>query len=211
MDLNDWLKKTGAKGQEDLELADFASTGRGIRAKRPFKQGEKILTIGGDSLWTLQRAHDDELVGSILKCASLSVEDTLALYLLFVRSRESGYEGLKSHVAVLPTSYTSSIFFSDDELEVCAGSSLYTITKQVLEQLDESYRDIVQRIIGPNGDLFPLDKFCFDNVSQQSIEDWRYANRNSTNGQLVRFGVAVWTLRCPKTSQHASCRHSLTC
>lgn len=170
MHLDEWLRKTGAKGLDSLELADFPCTGRGVRAKRAFKRGEKILTIGGNALWTVKRAHDDELVGSILKNASLSVEDTLALYILFVRSRDSGYEGLKSHVAVLPASYTSSIFFTDNELEVCAGSSLYTVTKQLLLQVQESYKDIVARVVGPHQDLFPLDKFTLEDVSTISMQ-----------------------------------------
>lgn len=165
MELASWLKDAGAKGLDDLDLADFPSTGRGVRTKRPFKKGEKILTIASDSLWTVKRAHADKLVGMTLQSASLSVEDTFALYILFIRSRESGYEGLRSHVAALPSIYSSSIFFTDDELQVCAGSSLYAITKQLEIQIEETYRDLVIRVIGPHGDLFPLSKFTIEDAS----------------------------------------------
>ncbi|KAL6836317.1 hypothetical protein J3E69DRAFT_24096 [Trichoderma sp. SZMC 28015] len=92
--MESWLKESGAVGLEDLELVEFPVTGRGARALRPFKQGERILTIPGDCLWTVEHAYADPLLGPVL-CSTqppLSVEDTLAIHLLFVRSRESGHD-----------------------------------------------------------------------------------------------------------------------
>lgn len=40
-----WLSDAGAVGLCDLEVADFPLTGRGVRAKRALKEGERILTI----------------------------------------------------------------------------------------------------------------------------------------------------------------------
>jgi hypothetical protein len=133
--MESWPKVSGAVGLDDLELADFPVTGRGVRTLRRFKEGERILTIPCGILWTVEHAYANSLLGPTLRSARppLSVEDTLATYILFVRSRESGYDGLRNHMAALPTSYSLSIFFTEDELEVYAGTSLYTITKQ-LEQ-----------------------------------------------------------------------------
>jgi hypothetical protein len=164
--MENWLKESGAAGLDALELADFPGTGRGVRTLRPFKQGERILTIPGDSLWTVEHAYADPLLGPALRSAQppLSVEDTFAIYLLFVRSRESGYDGLRSHVAALPARYSSSIFFAEDELEVCAGTSLYTITKQLLQSIEDDYKSSVMRVLGLYPDLFPLDKFTVEEV-----------------------------------------------
>ncbi|KAM0255849.1 hypothetical protein ACHAQJ_005354 [Trichoderma viride] len=167
--MENWLKESGAVGLGDLELADFPVTGRGVKTLRRFKQGERILTIPSGILWTVERAYADPLLGPAL-CSlrpPLSVEDTLAIYILFVRSRESGYDGLRSHVAALPASYSSSIFFAEDELEVCAGTSLYTITKQLKQSIEDDYKGLVVRVLGLYRDLFPLDKF--------TIEDYKWA------------------------------------
>lgn len=161
-----WLEQSGAVGLDDLELADFQFTGRGLRTRRDYKEGESILTIPCCTLWTVDHAYADPLLGPALHSVQppLSVEDTLTIYLLFVRSRDSGYDGLRSHVTALPTSYSSSIFFAEDELEVCAGTSLYTITKQLNQQIEEDYRRLVARVLGPNRDIFPLDQFTFEDV-----------------------------------------------
>ncbi|KAL6807578.1 SET domain-containing protein [Trichoderma sp. SZMC 28013] len=159
-----WLKESGAVGLESLELAEFPVTGRGARALRRFKQGERILTIPGDCLWTVEHAYSDPLLGPVLRSTQppLSVENTLAIYLLF-----SGYDGLRSHVATLPASYSSSIFFEEDELEVCAGTSLYTITKQLEQRIEDDYKGLIMRVLGLHPDLFPLDKF--------TIADYKWA------------------------------------
>lgn len=179
-----WLKRSGAVGLDDLELADFPVTGRGVRTLRRFKKGERILTIPHSILWTVEHAYADSLLGPALRSARppLSVEDTLATYILFVRSRESGYDGLRRHVAALPTSYSSSILFSEDELEVCAGSSLYTITKQLERRIEDDYRELVVRLFLPHRDLFPLDKFTIDDVCVVP---------------MCRFGESTTNFPCP--------------
>lgn len=161
-----WLEESGAVGLDGLEVADFPVTGRGVKARRRFKQGERILTIPSGLHWTVKHAQNDSLLGPALRSAQppLSVEDTLAVHILFVRSRESGYDGLRSHVERLPASYSSSIFFTDDELEVCAGASLYTITKQLQQRIEDDYRDLVVRVLVQYPDLFPLDKFTLHHV-----------------------------------------------
>lgn len=164
--MESWLKASGAVGLDGLELADFPVTGRGVRTLRRFKEGERILTIPGGILWTVEHAYADPLLGPALRSARppLSAEDTLAMYILFVRSRESGYDGLRSHLAALPTSYSSSIFFAEDELEVCAGTSLYTITKQLDQRIKGDYRALAVRVLEQYRDLFPLDKFTIEDV-----------------------------------------------
>ena len=161
-----WLNESGAVGLADLELANFPVIGRGVRTLRRFKEGERILTIPSDVLWTVEHAYADPVLGPALRSVQppLSVDDTLATYILFVRSRESGYDGLRNHLAALPRSYFSSTFFTEDELEVCAGTSLYAITKRLERCIEDDYRELVVRVFVQYRDLFPLDKFTIEDV-----------------------------------------------
>ncbi|KAG4424591.1 hypothetical protein IFR04_002301 [Cadophora malorum] len=167
--MESWLKHSGVSGLDDLELADFSDTGRGVRTLGRFEEGEKILTIPHGVLWTVEHAYADPFLGPALLSARppLSVDDTLATYILFVRSYGSGYDGLRRHVEALPASYTSSVFFTEAELEVCAGTNLYTTTKQLSRQFEDDYRELVVRLFGQHQELFPRDKF--------TIEDYKWA------------------------------------
>lgn len=202
--MESWLKESGTIGLNDLELADFPVTGRGIRSLRNYKQGERVLTIPGGILWTVEHAHADPLLRPVLRSAQppLTVEDTLVTYILFVRSRQSGYNDRRSHVTALPTSYSSSIFFTENELEVCAGSSLYTITKQLHRQIEDDYADLVARVFGRYQDLFPLDKFniedvgitCMVIVPNQMLTCFPLTS--STSGLSAPSGVVEWISCC---------------
>ncbi|KAK3402314.1 hypothetical protein B0T20DRAFT_136626 [Sordaria brevicollis] len=188
--MDSWLRESGALGLDSLELADFPDTGRGVKTTRSFKEGEKILTIPAKILWTVKHAYADPLLGPALKSAQppLSVEDTLAIYLLFVKSRESGYEGQRSHVAALPTSYSSSILFEEDELEVAAGTSLYTITKQLEQSIEDDHRSLLVRLFIQYPDLFPLDKFGIDDYKWALCTVWsRAMDFVLPNGTPVRL------------------------
>ncbi len=187
-----WLKQSGAVGLDALEVADFPVTGRGVRARRRLKHGDSILTIPAGSLWTVKHAYADSLLGPALRSVqpSLSVEDTLAVYLLFVRSRDSGYEGPRSHVAAMPASYLSSIFFTDDELQVCAGTSLYTRTTLLKQRVEDDYRQLLVRLLAQHPGLFPLDKFTVEDVCADTsmMDFWNQALTCSLLFPLVQMG-----------------------
>lgn len=178
--MESWLKESGAVGLNELELADFQVTGRGVRSLQCYKEGERVLTIPCGIFWTVEHAYADPLLGPALRSVQppLTVEDTLATYILFVRSRKSGYNGLRSHVTLLPTSYSSSIFFTENELEVCAGTSLYTITKQLKRQIEGDYAELIARIFGQHQDLFPLDKFTIEDVGCYIYDGCYESNAN---------------------------------
>ncbi|KAK0111267.1 hypothetical protein ONS95_001639 [Cadophora gregata] len=188
--MESWLRQSGVSGLNDLELADFSDTGRGVRTLRQFEEGERILTIPHGILWTVEHAYADPLLGPALLSTRppLSVDDTLATYILFVRSCRSGYDGLRSHVAALPASYTSSVFFVEAELEVCSGTSLYTITKQLNQQIEDDHRELVVRLFGRHQELFPPDKFTTQDYKWALCTVWsRAMDFKLRDGKSIRL------------------------
>ena len=217
--MESWLKESGAVGLDDLELANFHVTGRGIRSLQYHKEGERLLTIPSGNLWTVDHAYADALLGPALRSVQppLAVEDTLATYILFVQSRKSGYDGLRSHVTALPTSYSSSIFFTEDELDVCAGTSLYTVTKQLKRQIEEDYAALVARILGRYQDLFPRDEFTIEDVGGTCMMDVTNQMLScisltfSISGLSPLYGVVGWILCCRMGIRFDCWHHSRTC
>lgn len=162
--LTQLLADAGVKGLSDLELQDFPDTGRGVKTKIPLKQNDEILKVPGELLWTTDLALADPHLHPILDSLNppLSVEDTLAVFLLFVKSRKEGYDLRRSHVDSLPHTYTSTVFFEDDELEVCKGSSLHAVTTQLKLQIRQDYIHLVKRVFTGHPDLFPLEQFSLN-------------------------------------------------
>lgn len=191
-----WLKDSGAVGVDDLEVADFALTGRGVAAKRAFRAGERILTIPAACLWTVERAHADPLLGPVLRSVTpaLSVEDTLALYLLLVRSRPDEYEQMHGHVERLPASYNMSIFFTDEELDVCAGSSLHGLTTQLRGHLGNDYKQLLMRVLMRHRNLFPLDQFGIQDVCANSRRSNFKKKKKKPDKSLLKYKWALATI-----------------
>jgi hypothetical protein len=198
--LREWLENGGAEGLSCLQLEDFPDTGRGVKTLRPLKSGDIVLTIPGSFLWTADAAFDDPIFGPTLSSVKppLSVEDTLAVFLLFIKSREEGYEGRREHVKLLPTSYTTSVFFTDEELEICSGSSIYHITKQLKQQIREDYLQLLTNLFSKHPDFFPLEKFTQDDVSF-FIRSLIHNKINTLNfmpfsicGLFAQSGVVLW-------------------
>ena len=217
--MESWVKESGAVGLDDLEVADFQVTGRGVRSLHYLKEGERLLTIPSGILWTVESAYADPLLGPALRSVQppLTVDDTLATYILFVRSRKSGYNGPRSHVAAFPTSYSSSVYFTENELQVCVGTSLYTITKQLKRQIEEDYAELVERIYGQYQDLFPLDEFTIEDVGVTCMMDvtnqmlTRISLDISTSGLSPLYGVVGWISYCRMELRFDCWRPSLTC
>jgi len=169
MELQEWLQNCGSKSLEHLSLGYFPKTGRGVKTSKPFKVGDQIMAIPSTVFWTVDAATSDPLLGPALRTVDppLSIDDMLAVFLLFVKSssHESRYNGWKLHIENIPKRYTSTIFFSDEDLEVCAGSSLYEITQQLKRQIKEDYLLIYEKLFVKYPKLFSQDVSTLENVS----------------------------------------------
>jgi len=167
MQLSDWLRDCGGKGLEYLALDYFYQTGRGVKAMKRFRIDEEIMTIPSSVFWTSDVVYADSKLGPILSALDppLSVEDTLATFILFVKSRKFGYEMLKLHIEHLPESYSSSVFFNDADLKICVGSSLYETTKVLKQQIKQDHTRIFEKLFVKHPDLFYSNMFSLEKVS----------------------------------------------
>jgi hypothetical protein len=172
--MQNWLKDSGAQGLNSVALHDFPGTGRGVKALRAFKPGEEIFTIPGMALWTADMALADPHIGLALRSLKLplSAEEILAVFILFVKSRADGYEERRSHIDLLPTLYTNTMYFTDEELKVCAGSSLYTNTNTLKEQIRGDFARIQASLFTQDRELFPCHHFTLENVSRAGCSFW---------------------------------------
>jgi SET domain len=164
------LQGKGAIGldTDKLILFPFSDTGRGIMTLVPHKKGTVIFTIPETVFLTASNARADLYLGELLKDAHtpLTDDDVLAIYILYINSRESSrFDHYKSYLNELPTQYTSSVFFTDKELDICAGSSLYTVTKVLQQQIENDYDTINKMLFERFPDVFPSGVFTFERVS----------------------------------------------
>ncbi|KAJ3232802.1 hypothetical protein HDU78_006844 [Chytriomyces hyalinus] len=147
-----------------VALHVFPDTGRGLQAKKHIPRNSVILSAPLSAVWT----------------ANLSADDTLALYLLFVKKSpkctSEAAAARKAHVrAGIPQEYTASLFFSDEALRICEGSSLYALTVQSTDQIEQDFRSLLQRIFLSHPQVFPINKITLDEYKWALFTVWSRA------------------------------------
>ena len=157
-----WLKHDGARGLYNIEIASFEEMGRGIKTLIPIEKDCLIMAIPKSTLWTTDAADNDPLIGTIIK--PLSTNDKLAMFILFVKSHKTDYEDRWQHVDSMPKICSGSLFFTNEELEICKGSALSMYTQKLRSQIVEDYAKLQKTILSKNQDLFPPDKFTLEEV-----------------------------------------------
>lgn len=162
--LRAYLEENGAS-ITGVTLDDFSDTGRGVKAILPLNAGDVILSIPFDLLWTVDAAFKDPDLGPILLQLDKQLPDDeiLAIHLLLIRLRDDSNEKRTLHTRVLPTRYTTSVFFGD-ELDICKGSSFYEITKQLQQQVKNDFARIHETIFSNHPELFSPAKCSLEEV-----------------------------------------------
>ena len=74
---------------------------------------------------------------------------------------EKKEEFWKGYVSILPEKYTDRIWMNEEEIEILKGTNNYQST--LMEQLKSEYDQIIPELQKSHGNLFPKEKFTFQN------------------------------------------------
>ncbi|KAI8896587.1 hypothetical protein BC833DRAFT_596970 [Globomyces pollinis-pini] len=176
--LAETIQLLGASGTGNVEIKDFSGTGRGLAATKKFNNSSQILSVPLKWCWSATSAKEHPLLGTIVSRADISDDDCLAVLLMYYShksfSKLSNNELLalgnveqldyirSLHASVLPTEYTNSIFYSDDDLDKCYGSSLFNISTVLKNQIKEDYMNLLMNVFSQNSDTFPLSDYTLE-------------------------------------------------
>lgn len=145
-----WISENGIKGSEKFDISDFESTGRGIEALEDIESGssEAQLFIPRSLLLTVKDTLEHPVLGKVLKDPSVQPllkkyeSATMAIRLLYEKSLPNSL--WKPYIDLLPSTYNSTIYWSDSDLAFLAEGNLYHITKQHKNQINEEYASLIK-------------------------------------------------------------------
>ncbi|KAJ3127200.1 hypothetical protein HK098_006652 [Nowakowskiella sp. JEL0407] len=162
-----FLKQSGVN-LSAVSIFTFPVTGRGLKAEKPLKKGDPILRIPPNLLWSVENAFKHQKLGPVLKKYTLIDDDILAIFLLYIKahgknSNSAPDRGRYNHIVAFPETYTSSYYFTDEELTYCAGTEVHVLTPRVREQIREDFAKLYQIVFSADPNMFPPNVF---NVEQ---------------------------------------------
>jgi hypothetical protein len=169
-----WLLENDVKGLDKLDVAEFESSGRGLKATGEIKADQVVLEVPRKLLLTLSdsvRSHP-ELVKVFSDVTVWTVVSQLPDVILAIRLLFEKHSALNSPwmpwINVLPKKYNSTLFWPNRELALLEGSNLYQMTKLHKQQLEAEYSTVFKQTLAKR---FPL----IFKPSQYSLDEFFWA------------------------------------
>lgn len=155
----DWLECNGTSTSSKIELADLRSqsAGRGLVAKQDLAEDEELFSIPRALVLTTEAC---DIRRSILVC----VEDPwLSLILAMVYEHQLGSASRwKVYFEVLPTSFDTLMYWSEDELQKLEGSAV--LNKIGKAAADETFRQHLVPVIKDNSAAFSAEALSENDI-----------------------------------------------
>ena len=146
----------------DHGVFDF---GIGLKAARNVNKGEQLCSLPTRWAWSSRVALTDPMLGAMLRQheGKIRTDDLIAIKLAFHRSLGSDSPWDK-HIEVLPVTYDSILFWTDQERAELAGSSTFQLAEVLVQQVAQDYNELCQL-------LWPANEDNDDDEEEEEEED----------------------------------------
>lgn len=191
-----WLQDNGATGLSNFDICDMEGTGRGVKSLADIPEGSKTpqVSIPRDLMLTQYDTIQHPVLkdalgnGNIKELLRKYSSATLAIRLLYEKSLPDSK--WKPYLDVLPTTYDSTIYWSDSEMAGLAEGNLYYITKQYKNQIAEEYNTLVKaKLLKKYPNIFNKKHFQLANYKWAVATVWSRAIDLTLDGRDERLLV----------------------
>ncbi|XP_069688824.1 actin-histidine N-methyltransferase [Periplaneta americana] len=162
-----WMKENGAE-IDGLKIAQFPGYEYGIKAEKNFTQGDLLIAVPRKVMLTTETVGESLLGPLMRKDAMLQHMPNVALSLLLLVEKFKPDSFWKPYIAILPTEYTTVLYFKTNELQELKGSpSLEPALKQCrnIARQYAYFNKLFQQSSDPASDLlrevFTYEQYCW--------------------------------------------------
>lgn len=193
----EWFKKNGGEADQ-VEIDDFGKQGLGLKAVTDIKSGELFATIPRKLLMSAETARNSELGPLIAKDNILRVMQNACLVLHVYSEKLKGNSFWKPYLDILPTSYSTVLYFSIEEMQELKGSPAFGEALKLYRNIARQYAYLYQRVhqVCPETANLPLrNNFTFDNHRWAvSTVITRQNKIPSTTGEPTLALIPMWDM-----------------
>merc|ERR1719336_3744386 len=116
-----WITELGAL-IDGVEVADFGEHGLGLRVTRDIKQGEEVIRVPQKAMMSVDTAKASSIGTLIEKDPLLQTMPNVVLAVHLLIERNSPASIWEPYINTLPHSYTTVLYYSNDQFEQLKGS-----------------------------------------------------------------------------------------
>lgn len=193
----DWLHNNGID-TSIVEIKYFPDCGYGLQATKDLKEADPFLTIPRKVMMTTQTARNSVLGALIGEDKMLQAMPSIVLALHLLCEKKSPDSFWKPYIDVLPSSYSTPLYFTDDEIKLLKGSPVqsecYSQLKNIARQYAYFYR-LFQNL--PATSKLPIkDSFTFNDYRWAVSTVMTRQNQIPTpDGSKITFGlIPMWDM-----------------
>eukprot|EP01113_Clastostelium_recurvatum_P035847 TRINITY_DN5038_c0_g1_i3.p1 TRINITY_DN5038_c0_g1~~TRINITY_DN5038_c0_g1_i3.p1 ORF type:complete len:450 (+),score=101.11 TRINITY_DN5038_c0_g1_i3:360-1709(+) len=178
-----WVTHHGGYHSPKIKIEDIPSYGRGVMARDDIKEGERIISIPFD----LTLSHSNTLksdLKAVVESLQLSPTNQQAIHLLYEKYKPDSF--WKPYIDILPRNFTTSLFFSEEEMGTLQASPLRNFTIRRKESIADQHRVTFSRLFTWWPEFFSSSQHTLSELEWALSAIWSRAfSFSKTNGGLV--------------------------
>ncbi|XP_073241569.1 actin-histidine N-methyltransferase-like [Porites lutea] len=192
-----WFNENGGKA-DSVEIGHYGQQGLGLKAIADIKSGELFASIPRKLMMSAETARNSELAPLIEKDNILRVMQNACLVLHVYCEKLKKNSFWKPYLDILPTSYSTTLYFSIDEMQDLKGSPAFSEALKLYRNIARQYAYLYQRIqqFSPETAKLPLrNHFTFDDHRWAvSTVITRQNKIPSTTGEPTLALIPMWDI-----------------
>lgn len=192
-----WFNENGGVA-ESVVIDDFGHQGLGLKAISEIKEGQHFITIPRKLMMSAETARNSDLGPLIDKDNILKVMQNacLVLHVYCEKLKENSF--WKPYLDILPASYSTTLYFSLDEMQALKGSPAFGESLKLYRNIARQYSYLYQRLhqVCPETAKLPLRRyFTFDDHRWAvSTVTTRQNKIPSTTGEPTLALIPMWDM-----------------
>nr|CAD7587343.1 unnamed protein product [Timema genevievae] len=158
-----WMKSNGAE-VDGVKIAQFSGYDYGLQAEKDFEEGELMIAVPRKLMMSADNAKDSVLGPLMRKDPMLQHMPNVALSLLLLAEKFNPDSFWRPYIKVLPTLYTTVLYFTTSELQELKGSPTLEPTLKQCRNIARQYAyfsKLFQNTTDPASDLL-RDVFTYE-------------------------------------------------
>ncbi|GFG32224.1 hypothetical protein Cfor_02037 [Coptotermes formosanus] len=192
-----WMKVYGAE-IDGVKISHFPGYGYGIEAEKNFAQGDLLLAVPRKVMLTTENIQDSLLDPLFRTDAMLQHMPNVALSLLLLVEKFKADSFWKPYIAVLPTEYTTVLYFKTNELQELKGSpSLEPALKQCrnIARQYAYFSTLFQKSSDPASvllrEVFTYEQYCWAVSTVMTRQNFV---PSSDGGTMLNALIPMWDM-----------------